>query len=145
MGMEETLKNSVLIGIFVIAITSFAIMFALNNQSDVTLNSGTDFSSLNSSLRNDIGNLQDDANSSYQVMLKTSLSSGDSEISGSGGQFKVGPFTSISMATRSLKTGFNTIFGANGEFGFILVAFVSLFTFLIGYYVIKAWLGRDPS
>jgi len=47
------------------------------------------------------------------------------------------------MTVSSLTAGFNAIFGP--EFGFILVTFVSLFTFLIGYYVIKAWLGKDPS
>jgi hypothetical protein len=47
------------------------------------------------------------------------------------------------MTVISFTTAFDSIFGV--EFRFILTAFVSLMTFLIGYYVIKAWLGRDPG
>ena len=143
MGMETTLKSSVLISIFVICIVTFAVQFAIDNDSDISIAGDSRFTGLNSSLRSNISNLQDDAVSSQEILLKTSLASGDAEISGSGGQFKIGPFTAMAMTVSSLTAGFNAIFGP--EFGFILIAFVALFTFLIGYYVIKAWLGRDPS
>ena len=143
MGMETTLKNSVMISIFVISIITFSVMFAIDNDSDISLADDSRFTGLNSSLRNNISQLETDAKSSQEVMLKTSLATGDSEISGSGGQFKVGPFTAIAMTISSLTVGFNAIFGP--EFSFILVSFVALMTFLLGYYVIKAWLGRDPN
>lgn len=143
MGMETTLKNSVMISIFVICIVTFAVGFAVNNDSDISLASDSRFTSLNSSLQGDINQIEDDANSSYNILLKTSLTSGDQEISGGGGQFKLGPYSSMKMSISSLKTGFEAIFGA--EFNFILIAFTSLMVFLIGYYVIKAWLGKDPS
>lgn len=143
MGMETTLKNSIMISIFVICIVTFSIGFAIDNDSDVSLASDTRFSSLNSTLRSDMDQVTDDANSSYNILLKTSLASGDQEISGGGGQFKLGPYSSMKMSITSLKLGFDTLLGP--EFGFILIAFSSLMVFLIGYYVIKAWLGRDPN
>lgn len=144
MGMETTLKNSVLIAIFSICIVTFAVTFAIDNDSDVTLSGDSSFRDLNSSLQSTINNnLSDDADSSYEILLKTSLDSGDQEIAGGGGQFKIGPWTAWSLTIKSLNSGFKTIFGP--EFNFILAAFVSLFIFLIGYYIIKAWLGKDPS
>jgi hypothetical protein len=146
MGMEETLKNSVLIAIFVISIVSFVAMFAIDNQSDVVLpTDDARLSGLNATLRSNISSLEDDATTAQDILLKTSLNPGDSEISGAGGQFKTGPFAAIGMAVTSLKTSFSAIFGNSGDFQFVMIAFVALFTFLLGYYVIKAWLGRDPN
>lgn len=143
MGMETTLKSSVFISIFVIAIITFTVQFAIDNDSDISLVDDSRFTNLNSTMRSDLAQLKNDSDSSNEILLKTSLSSGDKEISGSGGQFKIGPFTAMAMTISSLTAGFNAIFGP--EFGFILITFVSLFTFLIGYYIIKAWLGGDPS
>lgn len=144
MGMEKTLVNSTLLTIFVVAIITFAVQFGIDNNSDVVITDDSRYTSLNSSLRGDLENLSSDSSSSKDILLKTTLESGD-EHAGSGGQFKVGPFTAIGMTIRSMGTGFNSIFGEDSAFGFILVAFVTLFTFLVGYYVIKAWLGRDPD
>lgn len=143
MGMESTLKSSVLITIFVISIVTFAVMFAVDNDSDISLADDSRFTSLNSTLRANVSNLKSDSESSQEVLLKTSLASGDAEISGSGGQFKIGPFTAMAMTLSSLTAGFNAIFGP--EFSFILISFTALMVFLVGYYVIKAWLGRDPD
>jgi len=143
MGMESTLKNSVFIAIFVIAIITFTINFAIDNDSDITLANDTRYSSLSSDLQTNINTLENDSKTSNEILQKTSLAAGDQEIAGSGGQFKVGPYSAINMTINSFTTSFKTIFGP--EFYFIFVAFVSLMTLLIGYYVIKAWLGKDPN
>jgi hypothetical protein len=143
MGMESTLKNSVFIAIFAIAIVTFAVSFAIDNDSDISLAEDSRYGALSTGLQSDIDSLQADAETSNSILQKTSLASGDQEIAGSGGQFKVGPYGAIKMTIKSFTTSFNTLFGP--EFNFILIAFVSLLTFLIGYYIIKAWLGKDPS
>jgi hypothetical protein len=143
MGMESTLKNSVFIAIFAIAIVTFAVSFAIDNDSDISLAEDSRYGALSTGLQSDIDSLQADAETSNSILQKTSLASGDQEIAGSGGQFKVGPYGAIKMTIKSFTTSFNTLFGP--EFNFILIAYVSLLTFLIGYYIIKAWLGKDPS
>jgi len=142
-GIENLVKNNIMIVVFVICIVTFAVSFAINNDSDVSIASDSRFTSLNSSLQGDVNQYKDDANTSYNILLKTSLSSGDQEISGGGGQFKVGPYSSMKMSITSLKTGFNALLGP--EFNFILIAFTSLMVFLIGYYIIKLWLGKSPD
>jgi len=144
MGMETTIKSAIFIALFTIAITAFAVNFAIDNDSDIGLGDDSRFTDLSTNLQsNDLEDLKADSKSSQDILLKTSLSAGDAEISGSGGQFKVGPYSAMKMTVRSLKTSFDSIFGP--EFKFILTAFVSLMTFLVGYYVVKAWLGRDPN
>lgn len=144
MGMEATLKNSVFIAIFVVCIITFSVSFAIDNESDISLASNTEYTDLATQLTgDDLDEFQENAETSQSILESTSISSGDSEISGSGGQFKVGPYTALKMTTRSFTTAFDTILGE--DFNFILVLFTGLFVFLVGYYIIKAWLGRDPS
>jgi hypothetical protein len=144
MGMETTLKSGVLISIFVICIITFAINFAIDNDSDISLSEDIRYTNLSNSLRDeDSIQFKNDSTNSLTVLEGTTLLSGDTEISGTGGQFKVGPFTAMSMTIKSLNTSFKNIFGV--EFNFILVFFTGLFGLLIGYYIIKAWLGRDPN
>jgi len=142
-GMENTLKSGVFIAIFVISIITFAVSFAIDNDSDISIGDDVRFENLTSRVRTSVDTLENDSKTSQDILSKTSLSAGDAEISGSGGQFKVGPYTAVKMTVISFTTAFDSIFGV--EFRFILTAFVSLMTFLIGYYVIKAWLGRDPG
>jgi hypothetical protein len=148
MGMESTLKNSFMIAIFIVCVVTFAVSFAVDNDSDITISNDSRFEELTGTIKTDLGALANESTSSKDILLKTTLESGD-EHAGGGGQFKVGPFTAIGMAFEGTKVGFASIFGGETErtspFAFILIGFVSLFVFLIGYYVIKAWLGRDPS
>ena len=144
MGMESTLKSSVLITIFVICIVTFAVQFAIDNDSDISIAGDSRFTGLNSSLRSNItSDLKDDAEDVQGIILLTNMVGDDTDISGTGAHAKIGPFTAMAMTVSSLTAGFNAIFGP--EFGFILIAFVSLMSFLLVYYIAKAILGRDPN
>ena len=142
-GIEPTVKNSVMIAIFVVAIITFAVQFANDNDSDINLSNDTRFDNLNNNLKQNLTQLKNDSETSKEILDLTSITGGDQEIAGSGGQFKIGPFTAISLTIMSIKTGFNSIFGE--DFNFILIAFTSLLTFLIGYYIIKMWLGKSSE
>jgi len=148
MGMESTLKNSFMLTIFIVSILTFAVMFAIDNDSDISISGDTRFDGLTSDLKDDASALEQEAESSRTILMKTTLETGD-EHAGSGGQFKVGPFTAIGMSLKGMTAGFKTIFGGDSDetnpFTFIIISFATLMSFLIGYYVIKAWLGRDPS
>ena len=143
MGMEATLKNSAFFVVFVIAIIAFTVNFALDNDTDVTLDDDK-YSTLRENMGNDLDSLADESRTAQEILLKTTLESGD-EHAGSGGQFKVGPFTAIGFAINATKDGFSEFFGGDSDFAFIPILFATVMTFLIGYYIVKAWLGRDPS
>lgn len=141
-GYIKLIVGGALIGIFMICIIAFAVNFAVDNDSDISLADDSRYGSLNSSLMQGLTNLSEDAETSQEILFKTTLEPGD-EHSSTGGQFKIGPFTAMSIAVSSFGVGFKSIFGP--EFTFILITFVTMITFIIGYYTIKAWLGRSPD
>jgi len=141
-GYIKLISGSVMAGIFVMAILLFAVNFANDNDSDISLGEDARWGNLNSTMTEQFSNLSDDAETSQEMLFRTTLESGD-EHSSTGAQFKIGPLTAMSMTISSFGTAFNSIFGPG--FSFIAGAFVSLIMFIIGYYTIKAWLGRSPD
>ena len=141
-GYIRLISGAALTAVFIISVIMFAANFAIDNESDISLMDDSRYSSLNSSLRSGITNLSDDSETSQDVLFKSTLESGD-EHSSTGAQFKIGPLTAMALAISSFNTGFYIIFGR--EFSFIAVTFVTMVTFIIGYFTIKAWLGRSPE
>jgi len=141
-GYIRLISGGAMIAVFVIAIFMFAVNFAVDNESSVSLIDDTRYSKMNTDLRANLTELSSDAEKSQDILFKTTLESGD-EHSSTGGQFKIGPVTAVSLAVTSFNTAFYSIFGR--EFNFIAIAFVTMLTFIIGYYTIKAWLGRSPA
>ena len=142
MGYIKMLSGGVMATIFVLAITIFAVQFAAENNSDISLSNDEGYTSLNSSIRTDIGTFKSESEDVQEIYFKTSLESGDEHAS-SGAQYKVGALTAVWMAMKSFKTGFNDIFGP--QFSFIIVALASLITIIMTLYAAKAWLGRSPD
>ena len=141
-GYIRLISGGALTAVFVICIVMFATNFAIDNDSDISIVDDSRYSNLNTELRSNLSTLSDQAETSQDILFKTTLESGD-EHSGSGGQFKIGPVTAVSLAVSSFNTAFFSVFGR--EFGFIATAFVTMLTFIIGYFTIKAWLGRSPE
>jgi len=141
-GYIRLISGGALVAVFVISIFMFAVNFAIDNESSVSLIDDTSYSKMNTDLRANLTSLSSDTEKSQDILFKTTLESGD-EHSSTGGQFKIGPVTAVSLAVTSFNTAFYSIFGR--EFSFIAIAFVTMLTFIIGYYTIKAWLGRSPE
>lgn len=141
-GYIRLISGGALVALFVLSIMIFATQFAIDNDSDISIASDSRYSKLNDSLRASLTNLSDESVTSQEILFKTTLESGDEHAS-TGGQFKIGPLTAISLTVSAFTSAFFTLLGP--EFTFILAAFISMLTFIIGYYTIKAWLGRSPD
>ena len=141
-GYIRLIAGGVMASLFIISIILFSANFAIDNESEVSILSDSRYSGLNSTLRSNLTNFQTESQTSQEILFKTTLESGDEHAS-TGGQFKVGPLTAVGMAVSSFGTAFSSIFG--DEFSFISLSFVGLLTFILGYYTIKAWLGRSPD
>lgn len=142
--MITFIKSGGFLTVFVICILSFAIFFAQDNSSDITLANDNRFTDLNTSIRSNASQFATDSDTSLNILFKTTLDAGD-ESASSGGQFKVGPLTGAKMIISSFSTSFDVIFGGTSGFEFIPLMFVSLITFIVGYFIVKAWIGRDPE
>ena len=130
MGQIKMIQSFVLIAIFSIAIIVFAVQFAEDNDSDISLTGDTRWSNLNSSVQGDIPELESDAQTSSGILFNTTLEAGDQSAS-SGGQFKVGPVSSMKIAFKSITGGFSVIFGSDNEFSFILMALGSVLFIMV--------------
>ena len=143
MSYTRYLIGSVMTVIFIVSMTIFAVNFASDNDSAITLSEDSRYTSLNSTVQAGItDSLKTDAETSQDILFKTTAESGDSSAS-SGAQFKIGPIGALGLAVSSFYTGFSSIFGS--EFQWIAIAIVSLLTFLMGYFTYKAWFGRSPD
>lgn len=141
-GYIKLISAGVFTAIFVLAVVIFSTQFALDNDSDVNIIDDGRFSDLENTMKSNITTLENESQTSQEMLFKTTLESGD-EHSSTGAQFKIGPLTAVSLMIASFNTAFNSIFGT--EFNFIAVLFVSMITLMLGYYTIKAWLGRSPD
>ena len=136
------ISGGVFSAVFIICIIIFATQFAVDNDSDISIADDPRFTDLETSLGDGLTTLESDAETSQEFLFKTTLEPGD-EHSSTGAQFKIGPLTAMSLAVSSMNAAFFTIFGV--EFNFIITALITMITFILGYFTIQAWLGRNPG
>ncbi len=141
-GYIRMISGGVFSAVFILCVIIFATQFAIDNDSDISVADDPRYTNLQGTLSDDLTTLESDAEKSQEFLFKTTLEPGDKHAS-TGAQFKIGPLTAMSLAVSSVNTAFFTIFGV--EFNFIITALISMLTFTIGYFTIKAWLGRSPS
>ena len=130
-----------LIGIFSIALISFAINFAIDNEAQVSLSDDSDISNLNTNLQSDIDSMRDDTNTSVTAIMTSTIGIQSGETEG-GTAFKVGPGTALNMAYRTMKVGFGKIFGADSSFSIIFTTFTIILAFVSVFVIWKAWKGN---
>ena len=128
--------------VFVISIILFATNFAIDNNSAISIADDGRYGNLETSLRANLTTMATEAETSQEMLFATTLESGD-EHSSTGAQFKIGPLTAVSLTLSSFKEAFGIVFGSS--FNWVALTFAALITFILGYFTIKAWLGRSPD
>lgn len=141
MGQIKFVTGLIMAVLFTVAIVVFTINFGIDNDSSIKLGDDDDYSSIQSNLVGDLQDFNDAANSSGDTLMSTTQDEGDQSAS-SGGQFKVGVTTAMSMVTTILTLGFAKIFGEDTGFGIFLTAITSILLWMIGLYVWKTWKGN---
>jgi len=141
MGQIGLIKGLMMTALFALAITMFTIQFGADNDSDILLNNDSDYAALQTSITGNVQDFNENSNTSINTLMSTTQEAGDQSAS-SGGQFKVGVFSTMALATTIITLGFNKIFGADTGFGIFLTAVTSLLVWMIGLYIWKAWKGN---
>lgn len=144
MGLNKFLISVLMIGLFSIAILTFALNFGSDNQAGVLLSDDDDYVTLNDQLKGNATQFRLDVNTSTDALVDSSLESGD-EVTRTGGQFKVGMGTMMSMTYSVLKNSWKKIFGSDNNFEIILVSLISILGLIFINYIIKAWWGKNPD
>jgi hypothetical protein len=141
MGQIQMIVSLVMIALFSIAIVNFAINFASNNDSAVSLADDTSFSDVNTNIQSNLSQFKEDSGQSFNTLITTTQESGDQSAS-TGGQFKVGIWSSITNVYEIMNNGYKKIFGEDKGFGIFLTALSSVLIYIAGLYVWKSWRGN---
>lgn len=141
MGHIKLVTGLLMTACFTLSIVLFIANFGIDNNSAILLTDDDDFQTLNSSLQSNLKAFIIDSNSSADTLFKTTQEDGDQSAS-SGGQFKVGASTALSLVTSFLTIAFTKIFGEDTGFGIFLTAITSILLWMVGLYIWKSWKGN---
>ena len=141
MGQIKFMSSIIMMALFTIAVITFSINFGVDNQSAVRLDNDSDFVNVRSDMVDEVTDFKKDSNSSSSALFSSTIEPGDETVA-TGGQFKVGVRTSLSMVTQALTGGFKKIFGQDTGFGLFLSALTGLLLWILGLYVWKTWRGN---
>ena len=142
MGQIKLMSSIIFIGLFCVALLSFAVNFANDNNSNYSLSENSEMISISDNIRlNVTQTVKEDFNRSSEAFSGSTLTGDDDETTG-GGQFKVGIFSSTGMLTSAMTAAFSTIFGKDNGFGIFISAFLGFIVYIFGLYAIKSWRGN---
>lgn len=141
MGTIKFFGAAVMVSLFAIAIVTFAITFASDNDAAFSAGDDGNLSSLATSANTTLEDWSSEVTTSGNTFMVTTQEAGDQSATG-GGQFKGGISNALSSATTSLKIGFTAIFGENGGFQIFFTALSAFLFFMVALYAWKAWKGN---
>lgn len=147
MGLIKLYGSFLLVAVFSIAVLSYMIGFANDNDVAVDLSDDPEISTLQTNIGSNIRQIQVESNTSIESFYETEADTGD-ETSKSGAQFKGGITETFGVLKNILKVGGDKIFGnEDGTTGktILLTAILSFFGFVLSAYAFKAWFGKNPD
>jgi hypothetical protein len=143
MGQISLINSLVLIGLFTIALLSFAIGFAHDTNAPISIANDQELTNLNSRITGNVSSFAPDSNKTYYSIVGSEVTSTD--ITPSGQQFSLTPLNAISVVKTILSVGYIKIFGNGSGFGIFLTTFIAILTFMIGLFIWKTWKGGSPD
>lgn len=140
MGTINFTKSLVFIALFTIAILTFTINFASDNNSPIDISNDPELSNLKSDTETLAKDISEDSEDQYQSIIDSTIEPG-SEVIQSSGPFAITPKNVISVVKNILNVGYVKIFGTGSGFGVFLTTFSGMLVFIIGLFVWKTWKG----
>ena len=144
MGLSRTIVSFALITAFIIGIIGFAMNFAVDNNSAVNIADDDDVYSLYNSSVQQNSSYGSSANNTYASIVNSTIDPvGQTIVSGGVFTFGIGDYWDV--FNNMIGLVFTKIFGGNKEFAVFFSIFAGVLLILISYYIISAWLGRNPD
>ncbi len=146
MGQIKFMASLVFITIFTIAIVSYGIGFANDNDVAVSLSNNSDFSGFDSTLIEVSKTGFNELNSSGVGFAESELDAQDFAFRTGGVLKQLGRNSSTVAVYQTLGVIQNTIFGGKGGgFGVIINSLIFMLGLISLLYVYKTWIGRNPD
>jgi len=140
MGTIKLAGSLIMIGLFTMAVLGFAISFASDNNSAVSISDDAEMVSLYSKTKNNVSAFQDDAENTYKSIIDSTVEPGAGTTT-STGPFSVTPVNMVGTVKNILTVGYVKIFGTGGGFGIFLSSLVAFIVFIFGLYAYKTLRG----
>lgn len=140
MGQIKLITALVLMGLFSVAIVSFAIGFANDNDSAISLADDPELSSFDTRVEGNMSDFGEASEDTYSSILNTTISPG-SDVPQSAAPFAITPLNALGVFRSILYVAYEKIFGVGTGFGIFLTAFVSIIVLMLGLYVYKTLRG----
>lgn len=144
MGLKGIVIAMGMVIIFSIAIVSFMVGFANDNETYIDVSDDPSISGLDTALGGAKTQIVTSADDAGEVLQETKIKSGDENVEG-GGQFKNNPYTYYSYIKNVTSVGNEAIFGQDVNFLVIPTIILAMLSFIIGLYIWKTWKGGNPD
>ena len=139
-GQIQLTVALVLIALFSVAIISFAINFAEDNNAAISISDDPEIMLLQSHSEGNASAFGGDSESQYQSIIETTIAPG-SDSAQSVGPFAVTPANALGTTQNIIKVGYVKIFGTANGYGVFLTSFIAIIVFMIGLYLYKTLRG----
>ena len=143
MGLQQVIISMILIGLFTIAIVGFAINFASDNSSSISVSDDPEMSSMYSNANSNIsefGNKNAGAQKQYDSILNTTIAPGSSEPQ-SAAPFAITPTSAFGVVKSIIYLPYQKVFGTGKGFGVFFTTFITILVFVVGLLIYKALRG----
>ena len=134
----------VMVALFTIAIISFTVGFANDNDSIVDITDDPELSALNTQTTSGISTFKDEAEGTYTSIIDTTIEPG-SDVAQSTGPFAITPGNVISVTKNIIYLPYKKIFGGdegNNGFKIFFTTFTAFLIFISGLLIYKALRGN---
>ena len=138
MGQINFTISLIFIALFTVAILGFAIQFASDNGTTISIEDK--LGSLRTNEESALSDFRGESEDTYQSIIESSIETGDTTVS--GGQFALTPLTLVSTVYNILDVGWIEITGGDENFAIFSTTLLSLIGIILGMYVWKTWRGN---
>ena len=140
-GQISLTVSLVMIALFTVAILSFAIGFASDNDAAVSVLDDPSMSSLAGETTNSISGFRADSEDTYSSIVSTTVEPG-SDVVRSSGSFTITWSNVFGVTKNILNVAYEKVFGKGAGFGIFITTFVAIIGFIFALYLIKTWRGN---
>lgn len=132
----------IMIGLFTTAIIGFAIGFASDNNSAVSVSDKPDVVNLYADGQDAVSQFKEESEGTYESILETTIEPG-SDVMPSAGPISGTRGSFVQSGKNAIVLPITYIFGGFGSpFGMFFVAFFSIIALMFALYLIKTWRGN---
>jgi len=131
----------VMVALFSIAIISFCINFANDNDAEVNIADDLELSSLNTDTKSQMLDFKDDSEGTFSSIIDTTIEPG-SDVAQSTGPFAITTGNIMSVTGNIFYLPYKKIFGSGSGFGIFFTTFLAFLLLIAGLLIYKALRGN---